>query len=132
MLWKRVPSEDSTGWKLQLIATFTIKDRVSIPPRTTSAITSLKFTPRTLYSGDAIGFVTLWNPPGTELFLLDSAGGPVCMNCKETRFGLLESRRRCTACSGIFCAMCTTTSIEIGGRFCGSCFKTLSILALEP
>ncbi|SGY50147.1 BQ5605_C001g00859 [Microbotryum silenes-dioicae] len=131
MLWERVKSDtEPTGWALKLVHTLRHKDRLDARP--VPDITCLTFTRRQLYSGDSSGRCYLWSPPGVELFLPDSIGGGSCMGCKQA-FGLLETRRRCSSCAGIFCTMCTTTSVEVGGRFCASCFRVLSPLAVvEP
>ncbi|KAM0748128.1 beach-domain-containing protein [Meredithblackwellia eburnea MCA 4105] len=125
MLWERVPSSERTGFSLKLIHTITYKDRFD--PQAQPDITALAFSSRALFVGDAIGKVWLFSPPGGDLFLPDSAGNGACMSC-FTKFTLLEARRRCSACSGIFCSLCTTTSLEVGGRFCGQCFSKLSPL----
>ncbi|SCV71197.1 BQ2448_2785 [Microbotryum intermedium] len=131
MLWDRVKSDsEPTGWALKLVHTLRHKERVDARP--VPDITCLAFTRRQLYSGDSSGRCYLWSPPGVELFLPDSIGGGSCMACKQA-FGLLETRRRCSSCAGIFCTMCTTTSVEVGGRFCACCFRVLSPLAvIEP
>ncbi|KAK4047538.1 beige protein-like 1 [Microbotryomycetes sp. JL201] len=120
MLWRRewvgVNAEQQTDqvtpWRLRLLHVLTHKDRLG--PRTSADVTALSFTSRTLYAGDSAGRVWLWNPPGTELVLPDSAHGGLCMGC-SSKFGLMESRRKCSGCAGIFCSLCTTTNVEVGG-----------------
>ncbi|GAA5893041.1 hypothetical protein JCM6882_006922 [Rhodosporidiobolus microsporus] len=90
-----------------------------------TTVTSLAFTARTLYVGTGGGKVHLFNPGGgTEVYTSEGAAGG-CMEC-GARFSLLETRRRCAACAGLFCSLCTTTSPEAGGRFCSPCFSRLS------
>ncbi|KAL8292462.1 hypothetical protein RQP46_001074 [Phenoliferia psychrophenolica] len=125
MLWERIPSSEATGFSLRLVHTLRYKDRFD--PQVQPDITSLVFTSRALYVGDALGKVWYFAPPGTELFLPDSSGNGSCMSC-FSKFSLLEARRRCSSCSGIFCSLCTTTSVECGGRFCATCFSALSPL----
>ncbi|GAA5931772.1 hypothetical protein JCM10213_005852 [Rhodosporidiobolus nylandii] len=144
-LWKREPSSSSsTRWSLTLLNTLYIDDRLSPSSLSSSqrarrrtplpgsqanydeTVTALSFTSRTLYAGTGGGMVHLFNPPPTEVYVPDShpkASG--CMAC-GTRFSLLESRRRCAACAGVFCTLDTTTSPEAGGRFCSACFSRLS------
>lgn len=40
-------------------------------------------------------------------------------------------RKRCAGCAGVFCGLCTTRSVEAGGRFCGHCFSRLSPLFVQ-
>ncbi|BGP38319.1 Beige protein-like 1 [Rhodotorula kratochvilovae] len=142
-IFKRVfSSSSSTGWTLELVNTLRLEDRLSpadpsssrrarrsLPPQDGETITALSFTSRTLYAGTASGKVHLFNPPPTELFLPD-AGSAACMAC-GSKFTLLETRRRCAACAGVFCSLDVTRSVEAGGRFCGECFSTLSPLLVQ-
>ncbi|KAK4047592.1 beige protein-like 1 [Microbotryomycetes sp. JL221] len=145
-LWRRDPVTIGSGlsgskWQLTLLHTLYHRDRVTSSSTNTSRqhhgstslneITALTFTNRTLYSGDSQGRCYLWSPPGTELVLNDSINAGLCMGC-SSKFGLMETRRRCSSCAGVFCSMCTTTNVEAGGRFCGPCLKHLSpFLVLE-
>ncbi|KAM0788066.1 hypothetical protein ACM66B_001237 [Microbotryomycetes sp. NB124-2] len=139
MLWRRewvghdMSTKDdavttTTPWRLKLLHTLTHKDRLGA--RTIDVdVTALAFTSRTLYAGDSVGRVWLWNPPGTEFVLPDSTNGGLCMGC-NSKFGLMETRRRCSGCAGIFCSLCTSTNVEVGGRFCSPCLKHLSQFAV--
>jgi hypothetical protein len=41
------------------------------------------------------------------------------------------ARRRCNACAGVFCSLCTTTSPEAGGRYCASCLSLCSLALVK-
>ncbi|GJN87145.1 hypothetical protein Rhopal_000090-T1 [Rhodotorula paludigena] len=146
-LFKRVPSSAPTGWDLQLVHSLRLEDRLkpstspspsspsrrarrsTLPSQAGDTVTALTFTSRTLYAGTDEGKVHLLNPPPSELFLPDSAAA-ACMAC-GTKFTLLETRRRCAACAGVFCNLDVTRSVEAGGRYCGDCFSQLSPLLVH-
>lgn len=78
-------------WHLVPLNTLQHQDRQSSSAASRSAdVTALAFGPRSLYVGDTLGRVWLWNPPGTELSLNDNVNGGLCMAC-HAKFGLMES-----------------------------------------
>lgn len=144
-LWRRVadPGGD-TGWKLELVVSLQIEDRLAAlstdsptrplrngSPDKTETVSALTFTSRSLYVGTVSGKVILYNLPPTEAHISDSSPlASACMTCRS-KFGLLEGRKRCAGCAGVFCSLCTTRSVEAGGRFCGHCFSRLSPLLVQ-
>ncbi|GAA5901206.1 hypothetical protein JCM8208_002303 [Rhodotorula glutinis] len=145
VLLKRVQASSTpSGWSLEVVSSLRIDDRLAnapdppssrhsrrslAPQDGTDPVTALAFSTRALYAGTSTGKVYLFNPPPTEVYLPDSAAA-ACMAC-GTKFGIVEPRRRCGACAGLFCLLDTTRSVEAGGRFCGDCFSTLSPLLVQ-
>ncbi|GAA5976518.1 hypothetical protein JCM10908_005528 [Rhodotorula pacifica] len=146
-LWRRAADPGSeTGWKLELLVSLQIEDRLAAaqladspparPPRsgapdTIETVSALAFAPRSLYVGTVSGKVHLFNLPPTEVHVSDSSPlASACMACRS-KFGLLEGRKRCSGCAGVFCSLCTTRSVEAGGRFCAHCFSRLSPLLVQ-
>ncbi|GAA5921426.1 hypothetical protein JCM3775_003043 [Rhodotorula graminis] len=139
-------SSTSSGWSLEVVSSFRIDNRLvaapdppssrqsrrSLAPQDgTDAVTALAFSTRALYAGTSSSKTYLFNPPPTEFYLPDSAASSCMASGCGTKFSLVEPRRRCGACAGIFCLLDTTRSVEAGGRFCGDCFSTLSPLLVH-
>ncbi|KAG0657654.1 hypothetical protein C6P46_006308 [Rhodotorula mucilaginosa] len=144
-LWRRVADPGTeTGWNLELVISLQIEDRLAAlstdsparpsrngSPDKSETVSSLTFTSRSLYVGTVSGKVILYNLPPTEAHISDSSPlASACMTCRS-KFGLLEGRKRCAGCAGVFCSLCTTRSVEAGGRFCGHCFSRLSPLLVQ-
>lgn len=117
--------ESTTQWSLTPCHVFEHSNRLpnSGPQGDASTITSLLPVKRggnssssvdTLLVGDAMGRVYSWVLAGSEgpniaSHSIDAAAsGPSsgCMNCRK-KWGVLESKRTCKGCGGLFCSSCT-------------------------
>ncbi|KAN0061326.1 Beige protein-like 1 [Thecaphora frezii] len=90
-------------------------------------ITSISSTHRMLLTGDELGRLFLWTLAGEAVAIPDSYSAH-CMNstCSK-RFGVLESRRACGGCGGLFCNGCAAHHRQFSTslRFCPSCHAVI-------
>ncbi|PWN49383.1 beach-domain-containing protein [Violaceomyces palustris] len=115
-------------WKLEVLHVFEHEERVMGATTTTKTktpmITSLRTTRNKLFTGDELGRLYLWSLVG-EAVGVPEAYSANCMNqaCSK-RFGVLEARRGCSGCGGLFCNPCApVVAIRVGttGRLCSHC-----------
>lgn len=148
-------SRGSLPWKLQSFHVFEHHDRLgSTPPCNITALhvssapgdggsgsagsSSDRGGPalpsRYLFTGDEMGRLNVWTLPG-DAFAVPEGYADACMSCGKT-WGVLESRRACRGCGGLFCAACAEpVQVPPGGgggdsalvsrfgnaRFCAAC-----------
>lgn len=86
-------------------------------------ITAITTTPKMVLTGDENGQLYQWTLVGEAVAVPDSFSSH-CMNasCRK-RFGLLDGRRSCAGCGGLFCSACAATHSEFAAqqRFCPHC-----------
>ncbi|PWY97683.1 beach-domain-containing protein [Testicularia cyperi] len=94
---------------------------------TAPLITAIATTQRMLLTGDDAGQLYLWTLAGEAVAVPDGFTAH-CMNgsCNK-RFGLLESKRPCGGCGGLFCNACAAPhpGLGSGARFCPSCHASI-------
>ena len=86
-------------------------------------ITAIATTPKMILTGDEHGRLYQWTLVGEAVAVADSLSSH-CMNAScNKRFGMLESRKSCAGCGGLFCAACATPHGEFAAqqRFCPHC-----------
>ncbi|EPQ31444.1 uncharacterized protein PFL1_00779 [Pseudozyma flocculosa PF-1] len=90
---------------------------------TAPLITAISSTRRMVLTGDEVGRLYLWTLTGDAVGVPDGFSSR-CMNggCGR-RFGVLESRRTCGGCGGLFCNGCAAHHRQFATsiRFCPSC-----------
>lgn len=86
-------------------------------------ITAIATTPTMVLTGDEHGRLYQWTLVGEAVGVPDSFSSH-CMNpsCGK-RFGMLESRKSCAGCGGLFCGTCAAVHGEFAAqqRFCPHC-----------
>ncbi|TKY89529.1 hypothetical protein EX895_001314 [Sporisorium graminicola] len=86
-------------------------------------ITAIATTAKMVLTGDEHGRLYQWTLVGEAVGVPDSFSSH-CMNpsCSK-KFGLLESRKSCAGCGGLFCGACAAAHSEFGAqqRFCPHC-----------
>ncbi|PWN18284.1 beach-domain-containing protein [Microstroma glucosiphilum] len=109
-------------WKLQPFHVFEHQDRLSSSPPCNITAIALANAGRTLFTGDEAGRINVWTFPG-EAFGVPEGISDHCMGCSK-RWGVLETRRTCRGCGGIFCGACSDSiqGSPFGSmRFCPPC-----------
>ncbi|GAC92926.1 hypothetical protein PHSY_000485 [Pseudozyma hubeiensis SY62] len=95
----------------------------STSARARPLITAIATTPKMVLTGDEYGRLYQWTLVGDAVAVPDSFS-PHCMGAScGRRFGLLEGRRSCAGCGGLFCGACATAHGEFAAhqRFCAHC-----------
>ncbi|KAJ1025084.1 hypothetical protein NDA18_004368 [Ustilago nuda] len=86
-------------------------------------ITAIATTPKMVLTGDENGRLYQWTMAGEAVAVPDSFSSH-CMNTScQKRFGLLDGRRSCAGCGGLFCSACAAAHREfaVQQRFCPHC-----------
>nr|CDI54599.1 related to WD repeat and FYVE domain-containing protein 3 [Melanopsichium pennsylvanicum 4] len=90
-------------------------------------ITAIATTPKMILTGDDSGRLYQWSIAGEAVAVPDSFSSH-CMNasCKK-KFGMLDGRRNCAGCGGLFCSACAAAHGEFaaGQRFCPHCHDVI-------
>lgn len=130
---------DSPAWMLRPFHIFEHRNRLSDGTRSVQAesdITAIHAAGtqdghygRYLFTGDALGRLRVWTFPG-DAFGLPENFTNTCMDC-DKKWGVLDARRTCRGCGGLFCSSCAeplskghgsgAKSAFAGMRFCRSC-----------
>ncbi|CAO1635423.1 unnamed protein product [Sympodiomycopsis kandeliae] len=134
---------DTLPWSLRPFHIFEHRDRLSVlSDQVQSNVTALHVAGtkdgqcgRYLFTGDDQGHLNVWTLPG-DAFVLPDTFTNRCMGC-DKKFGVLDARRGCRGCGGMFCSACAEplsksmsastvgssgVAAELRGmRFCSGC-----------
>lgn len=91
-------------------------------------ITAIATTPKMVLTGDEHGRLYQWTLVGDAVAIPDSFSSH-CMNLScSKRFGILEGRRSCAGCGGLFCGACAASHTKFAAhqRFCPQCHDVIS------
>ena len=90
-------------------------------------ITAIATTPKMVLTGDENGRLYQWTLVGQAVAVPDSFSSH-CMNasCRK-RFGMLDGRKSCAGCGGLFCSACAAPHGEFAAqqRFCPHCHDVI-------
>lgn len=90
-------------------------------------VTAIATTPRMVLTGDEHGRLYQWTLMGEGVPVPDSVASH-CMNAScRRRFGMLDGRRHCAGCGGLFCSACAAVhrSMPAQQRFCAHCHDAI-------
>ncbi|CBQ68488.1 related to WD repeat and FYVE domain-containing protein 3 [Sporisorium reilianum SRZ2] len=115
-------------WRLAPLHVLEHHDRLSADAAAAASsarplITAIATTPKMVLTGDEHGRLYQWTLAGEAVGVPDSFSSH-CMNAScGKRFGLLESRKSCAGCGGLFCGACAAAHGEFAAqqRFCPHC-----------
>ena len=110
-------------WRLEQLHTYQLPSDATEPrPPLVTAVQM--HSAAVLAVGDELGRIHTWALPGHAVPLPEGSvcAGPTC----ERRFRLLEPKRTCAGCGGVFCNACSASYALAGNlRFCSQCAATL-------
>ncbi|CEH12533.1 Lysosomal trafficking regulator LYST and related BEACH and WD40 repeat proteins [Ceraceosorus bombacis] len=132
-------------WRMEAHHVFEHRDRIG--PLTMPLITAIKVVEsfvkggsgqasqrrQQILMGDEHGRLYIWALPGDATPIPDGFATHCMWEACSKKFGVLEAKRSCSACGGLFCSNCATPyPAWNSARFCESCKMLLSLLPDPP
>ncbi|PWN39528.1 beach-domain-containing protein [Ceraceosorus guamensis] len=132
-------------WRMEAHHVFEHRDRIG--PLTMPLITAIKVVEsfvkggsgqasqrrQQILMGDEHGRLYIWALPGDATPIPDGFATHCMWEACSKKFGVLEAKRTCSACGGLFCSNCATPyPAWNNARFCESCKMLLSLLPDPP